>query len=109
MAIYQGEPVLRFRMGKYRAMRTHGYRLEPAKEQRGTSLRDLVPAVCPLGHCGTVLALTTGQRFVFAILGLVAVVVFVVLPAAYGTRWDRRNADDRSSKRRLLKELGKHE
>lgn len=50
------------------------------------------------------IALTDGQQLVFSIVGLVAVVVFAVLPAS---RHPYRHHD--GSKRRLLEELRRHD
>lgn len=109
MAIYQGEPLFEWCQRKNRLDKTPIYQVEPAQEPAGTSYRDAGNQCGPLGPLVPVLALTAGQSFVFAILGLVSVVVFVVLPAVYGTKWDRRHADDKASGRRLLRELRKHE
>ena len=107
--VYQGEPVFDLDQERNHLVRTAIYQPEQSQEPLGTSFADTGEPVGPLGPLVPVLALTTGQRFVFAVIGLVAVVVFVVLPAVYGTRWDRRRDYDNQSRRRLLKELRKHE
>lgn len=81
---------------------------EQPQEPVGTTCEDPGNQVCSLEHLVPVLALTGPQSLILAILALIAVVEFVVLPTVRGTRWDSRRNDDERSKRRLLKELDKH-
>ena len=69
--------------------------------------------VCPLGHpvhtgsAWATLALTGGQRLVFAIVGLVFVVWFVVKPVVF-PHSRPKDLDREDSQRRLMREMRKH-
>lgn len=77
------------------------------------SYRCMWDRVCPLGHpdhtarVAGLVALTNGQRLVFAIVLLVFVVCFVVLPVVRPHQ-GKKDIDREASQRRLMRELGHH-
>jgi len=86
---------------------------EPFLEPPRTILRGVREPNGSIGTVGTALAgtpfygLTTGQRFVFALVAFVFVAL-VVLPTVLDSWFGRKRTDEDEERRRLLKEIRNH-